>query len=225
MRDPVRQHEAGNPSVLDLLPRRKRRARELHPDALELLALAIQRQLIGVLRRGDAGEQPGAGEALWQRLRRHRGGAKVPFAARAAVLATDMAQHPHLGRNDVELLAHHLAEALKLHSVMRAGIVSPQRLPLFTAHPQMVEPELLALRDTCLRATNRPHHRRHPPWNPGQCTVARQTTLRNNALHKALTFLMAPPLGPGSHPLKFQLVRIFPCRPYARRFRASKLYM
>ena len=45
----------------------------------------------------------------------------MPFATGATVLATDMAQHPHLHRNDVELLAHHLAEALELHSVMRAG--------------------------------------------------------------------------------------------------------
>ena len=34
----------------------------------------------------------------------------------------------------------------------------PQRVPLFTAHPQMVEPELLALRETRLRARNRLHH-------------------------------------------------------------------
>ena len=45
-------------------PPRKRGARELNADALELLALAIQRQRIRVLRRGDAGEQSGAGEAL-----------------------------------------------------------------------------------------------------------------------------------------------------------------
>ena len=32
-----------------------------------------------------------------------------------------MAQHPHLHGNDVELLAHHLAEALELYPVMRAG--------------------------------------------------------------------------------------------------------
>ena len=32
-----------------------------------------------------------------------------------------MAQHPHLRRHDVELLADHLAEAFELHSVMRAG--------------------------------------------------------------------------------------------------------
>ena len=32
-----------------------------------------------------------------------------------------MTQHPHQHRNDVELLAHHLAEALELHCVMRAG--------------------------------------------------------------------------------------------------------
>ena len=62
----------------------------------------------------------------------------------------------------------------------------PQRVPSFTAHPQMVEPELPALRETRLRARNRLHHRRHPPWNPRWCTVARRTTLRNNALHKAL---------------------------------------
>ena len=34
------------------------------------------------------------------------------------------------------------------------------------------------------RARNRPHQRRHPPWNRGWCTVARQTTLRNNALQQ-----------------------------------------
>ena len=102
-------------------PSCKRGARELDADALELLALAIQRQRIGVLRRGDAGEQSGAGEALGDRLRQHRGGAKVPFATRATVLATDMTQHPHLHGNDVELLAHHLGEALELHPVMRAG--------------------------------------------------------------------------------------------------------
>ena len=32
-----------------------------------------------------------------------------------------MTQHPHLHGNDVELLAHHLAEALELHAVVRAG--------------------------------------------------------------------------------------------------------
>ena len=36
------------------------------------------------------------------------------------------------------------------------------------------------------RARNRSHHRRHPPWNRGWCTVAQRTTLRNNALHNAL---------------------------------------
>jgi len=59
------------------------------------------------------GEQPGACEALRQRLRRQRGGTKMPLARRAAVLAADMAQHPHLRRHDVEPLAHHLADALK----------------------------------------------------------------------------------------------------------------
>ena len=32
-----------------------------------------------------------------------------------------MAQYPHPHGNDVELLAHHLAEALELHAVVRAG--------------------------------------------------------------------------------------------------------
>ena len=45
----------------------------------------------------------------------------MPFTTGAAVLATHMTQHPHLRRHDVELLAHHLAEALELHRVMRAG--------------------------------------------------------------------------------------------------------
>ena len=46
---------------------------------------------------------------------------RYPLAARAAVLGADVAQHPHLRRDDVELLAHHLAEALELDGVMRAG--------------------------------------------------------------------------------------------------------
>ena len=37
--------------------------------------------------------------------------------------------------------------------------ISPQRLPLFTAHPQMVESELPALRELRLRASNRLRHR------------------------------------------------------------------
>ena len=45
----------------------------------------------------------------------------MALAARAAILAPDVAQHLHFGRNDVELLADHLAEALELDGVMRAG--------------------------------------------------------------------------------------------------------
>ena len=45
----------------------------------------------------------------------------MPLARRAAVLAADVAQHPHTRRHDVELLAHHLGEALELDPVMRAG--------------------------------------------------------------------------------------------------------
>ena len=45
----------------------------------------------------------------------------MPLARGAAILAADVAQHPYLRRHDVELLAHHLGEALELHPVMRAG--------------------------------------------------------------------------------------------------------
>ena len=45
----------------------------------------------------------------------------MPLAARAAVLAAHMTQHPDLGGDDVELLAHHLTEALELYPMLRAG--------------------------------------------------------------------------------------------------------
>ena len=125
-----RHHQLAHPHH----PPRQRRARQLHPDAPELLLLAVQRQPIDVLRGDDEREQPGAREALRQRLRRQRGGAKMPLAARAAVLAADMTQHPHLRRHDVELLAHHLGEAFKLDPVMRAGALGFREL-MFDVDP------------------------------------------------------------------------------------------
>ena len=89
--------------------------------------LAIQRQPIDVLRRDDEREQPGACEALRQRLRRQRGGAKTPLAARAAVVAADVARHPRLRRHDVELFADHLAQARELDPVMRTGALASRR--------------------------------------------------------------------------------------------------
>ena len=79
--------------------------------------------------RWPRGRAAGAGEAPGQWLRGHRSGAQMPLAVRAAILATDMAQHPHLGGDDVELLAHHLAEAFQLDPVMQAGpLVVRQRM-------------------------------------------------------------------------------------------------
>ena len=60
--------------------------------------------------------------------------AKMPLAARAAVLAADVAQHPHLRRHDVELLADHLGEAFKLDPVMRAGAFGLREL-MFDVDP------------------------------------------------------------------------------------------
>ena len=109
------------------------------------------------------------------------------------------------------------------HSPGTPGGESPERwsggIPsasaLFTAHPQMVEPELLALCETRLRARNRLHHRCHPPWNPGWCTVARRTTLRNNALHKALTKAQDEVRELRAYPGRQAAARLWPDMSYA----------
>ena len=51
----------------------------------------------------------------------------MPLAARAAVVAADVAQHPRLRRHDVELFADHLAQARELDPVMRTGALASRR--------------------------------------------------------------------------------------------------
>jgi hypothetical protein len=80
----------------------------------------IQRQPVGVFRHGDEGRQTRRAIGLWQRLRghlrRHDGRTVMTGALTAAtgVCETHVLQHLCACRNEIDLLARHLADARQL---------------------------------------------------------------------------------------------------------------
>lgn len=103
-------------------PVRQRRARQCQARPLEDTFLAIQRQVIGVLRHEHLGEQSGRGQSLVDDVGRHR-----RLGERLAVLAHPLAAHMALdreyARRVVELLGHILADAFHLAAATALGVL------------------------------------------------------------------------------------------------------
>jgi hypothetical protein len=110
-------------------PARQGGARARKAQALELLGLAVQRQRIDGLGRGDKGQQSGAGLALGDGLRGHRRRHHVLLAARASVLAPLVVQPPNRRRHDVQLFAVHRADALQRRRADTPCRPRPSRAP------------------------------------------------------------------------------------------------
>ena len=96
-------------------------ARERDAVAGEDLALAVEREVIGVLRGDDLGEQPGAGAALLDRRRGplgrdHRALTRLTGVGEAHVLGDEQR-----GRLVVELFARLLADLDQARAAGRAG--------------------------------------------------------------------------------------------------------
>ncbi len=105
VRDPVAQGLAGE---IDVVPR-------------ENVHLAVQRQVIRILRRDHLGQEARARPALVDGLRRHRARDHVALARRARILEPHVLDDEQRGRLVVKLLARLLAD---LHEV---GSTRPAR--------------------------------------------------------------------------------------------------
>lgn len=92
----------------------------MHARAGIDLGLAIQRQVIVVLGHHHLRQQPRRRDALVDDLCRHRRGLDR-LAARAGVLAANVAQHEELRRHAVELLADLLTNALERFAAGAVG--------------------------------------------------------------------------------------------------------
>jgi hypothetical protein len=102
VRDPVAQRLAG----------------ELDRVSREDVRLPVQWHVIGVLRRDDLGQEPRAGAALVDRLRRQRARDHGALARLARVLEPHVLDDEQRGGLVVELLARLLAD---LHEVRATG--------------------------------------------------------------------------------------------------------
>ena len=104
-------HDAGGQRV----------ARQLRAaEATQQRGLAVQRQAIQVLRRDHPGQRRLAEQALGDHLRRLRRQAQATVTARAGVLHPLVADHAHLLRDDVHLLADFHADLAQGRAVVRA---------------------------------------------------------------------------------------------------------
>ena len=115
---------------IDQRPQQRRRladpigqGRALQLDALAGvdLALAVQRQVVGVLGHQHMGEQPRRGAAAADRQARRRG-LGDGLAAAAGELRPDMPDHAEPARQVVQHLGHVLAEAAQRAAAGRAGM-------------------------------------------------------------------------------------------------------
>ena len=137
-------------------PLRQRRALDLHAGAREDLRLPIERQMIGVLRHDDVGDEPlGRQPALDQPRRRRRlddagdlVGAGL-LARAAGELRPPRHDHGELGRHLVEPLRHVLADHVQRAVAARADLAL--RLDHHLLVRQVVE-LLVAARAALLRA-------------------------------------------------------------------------
>ncbi|MNG28420.1 hypothetical protein D3C84_1136740 [compost metagenome] len=80
--------------------------------AVEHLLEAVQRDAVGVLGGQQHGQHARTGHAFLDQLRRLVGGDRGGFAGLAGVGLADMTEHPHLHRDDLQLLAGLFADLL-----------------------------------------------------------------------------------------------------------------
>jgi hypothetical protein len=96
---------------LDQLPTADHPGRECPPvqfdaDAVELLALPVERQGIDEFAGGNIGQKAGRGIAFGNGRRRQRRGFDVCLTTGTRVLLANVPQHLHFGRDDVELFGN-----------------------------------------------------------------------------------------------------------------------
>lgn len=111
LRGHAHSHDAGGQRV----------ARQLRAtEAAQQRRLPVQRQPIQVLRRDHPGQRRFAEQPLGDHLRRLGRQAQAAVAARAGVLHPLVADHTHLLRHDVQLLADLHADLAQARAVVRA---------------------------------------------------------------------------------------------------------
>jgi len=114
-----------------------------HPEPIELALLAIKRDAIDELRRGDMRKECRCRQALRQQLHRDGCDPHPALAAGAGILRADVADHPHRSGLEVELLAHLLADALKGGTVGGAALLILRQI-VNDIYPRQARRELLA---------------------------------------------------------------------------------
>jgi hypothetical protein len=100
----------------------ERRAVEAQALALVNLRLAIQRQMIGAFGDQHVRHRRLRRQAALDQSRRRWGLHDDVLASPASILGPAHDQHPELGGNDIELLAHVFADPVKLAPTARASL-------------------------------------------------------------------------------------------------------
>ena len=118
------------------------RAIQIEALAVEDLALAVKRQMVGILADQNVGEQARTGTAALDRARRQRG-LHEAFAAGAGKARPDNAVHDEAAGNVFQLLGHILADPAQAPAAISAGVGAWGQLDL---HPRDVVGDWAALR-------------------------------------------------------------------------------
>ncbi|MOA03173.1 hypothetical protein D3C78_1226610 [compost metagenome] len=133
-------------------PARQRLAGDVDTMATEHLLETIQRDAIGVLGGQQHGQHAGAGQAFLDQLRRFVSGDRGGFAGLAGIGFADMADHPYLHRDDLQLLAGLFADHLLAGAAGTGALVLRQFVD--DLHARQIGRQRLALAAALHRGNN-----------------------------------------------------------------------